>query len=133
MWNRAEGTLNRSGQFPMQGSSPNVLDRKVRNAAVIHLTGPLVGELPVHVLRDQIGKRLYQGTKNFAVNLAEVPYVDSYGLNALAGAYNLVRDAGGRIKFFATSEQVLHTLESLHLDRVFELFEDEASALSSFY
>jgi anti-sigma B factor antagonist len=67
-----------------------------------------------------------------STSLAEVPYADSYGLGGLTAAYNLVQQAGGRIKFFAARERLLRTLHRLRLDTVLELFEDEGSAVSSF-
>ncbi|HTG59367.1 MAG TPA: STAS domain-containing protein, partial [Terriglobia bacterium] len=74
-----------------------------------------------------------QGTRDFAINLAEVPYADSYGLGGLATAYNLVSQAGGRIKFFAARERLGRTLHRLRLDTLLDLSDDEASALSSFH
>lgn len=130
---QAGDTFNPSGPFSMQGSGASVLERKVQDVAVIDLTGPLVGALPARVFRDRVEKLLCQGTKKFAVKLAEVPWADSHGVNALAGAYNSIRDAGGHIKFFAASERLVRALARLHLDTVLQLFEDEASALSSFH
>jgi anti-sigma B factor antagonist len=129
----SEQTLNGYEPFSMPGPNPIVVHRKIRDVAVIDLHGPLVSELPVHVFRDRIRELLDEGAKNFAINLAEVPYADSYGLGGLAGAYSLIHDAGGQIKFFAASERLLRTLKRLRLDTVFELLEDEASALASFH
>ena len=129
---QAEETLN-DWPFSMPGPSPSVMDHQVQGVAVIDLTGPLVREMPVHVFRDRIQQLLDEGAKNFAINLTEVPYADSFGVGGLACAYNLIEEAGGRIKFFAASERLIRTLERLRLDTVFELFEDEASALASFH
>jgi anti-sigma B factor antagonist len=118
----------------MPGASPSVVDRQVQGVAVIDVTGPLVAESAVDdALHDRIRQLLNEGVKNFAINLTGVPYADSYGLGCLAGAYNLIEAAGGRIDFFGTSERLVRTLHRLRLDTVFELFEDEASALSSFH
>jgi anti-sigma B factor antagonist len=118
----------------MPGTSPSVVDCQVQGVAVIDLTGPLVAESAVDdALHDRIRQLLSEGVKNFAINLTEVPFADSYGLGCLAGVYNLIEAAGGRINFFAASERLARTLERLRLDTVFELFEDEASALSSFH
>jgi len=111
-------TFNCSGLFSTPGSSPSVSNRNVQDVAVIDLRGPLVGDLPVNALRDQIAKVLHQRAKDVVINLTEVPYADSYGLDALAGAYNWIRGAGGRIKFFAVSDRLIHTLQRLHLDTV---------------
>ena len=66
-------------------------------------------------------------------HLAEVPYADSYGLGGLAAAHNLVQQTRGRIKFFGARDRLFRTLHRLRLDTVLDLFEDEASALSSFH
>jgi anti-sigma B factor antagonist len=129
----AEPNLDGYGLFLAPGPECSVVDRKVRGISVIDLTGPLVRELPVLAFRDRIRELLDQGTRNFAINLAEVPYADSYGLGGLASAHNLVHQAGGRIKFFAARERLVRTLRRLRLDTVLELFEDEESALSSFH
>jgi anti-anti-sigma regulatory factor len=54
-------------------------------------------------------------------------------VGGLVSAYNLVRQAGGKIKFFGTPERLAHTLERLRLNAVLQLYEDEASAISSFH
>jgi len=126
-------SLDGYGPFLVAGPECSVVDRTVRDVSVIHLRGPLVRELPVLTFRHQIRELLDQGVRNFAINLAEVPHADSYGLGGLAAAYNLVQQAGGRIKFFAANDRLVRTLHRLHLDTVLEFFEDEESALSSFH
>jgi anti-sigma B factor antagonist len=128
----AETNVDDYGPF-LPGPECSVLGRKVGDVSVIDLTGPLVRELPVLAFRDQIRELLDRGMRNFAINLAEVPYADSYGLGGLTAVYNLVQQAGGRIEFFAARERLLRTLQRLRLDTVLELFEDEGSALASFH
>ncbi len=103
----------------------------VRGVAVIDLRSPLAEERSVHALYDAIRELLEEGAGNFAINLAHVSVVDSYTLGALAGAYNLVRQAGGRIKFFAAPERLIRALRKFHLDSVLELYANEALALSN--
>jgi ABC-type transporter Mla MlaB component len=97
---QAEETLDIYGPFSMPRLSPSAVDREVQGVEVIDLTGPLVRELSVHAFRDRIRQLLDEGAKNFAINLTEVPYADSYGIGCLAGAYNLIEAAGRRINFF---------------------------------
>jgi anti-anti-sigma factor len=99
---------------------------------ILNPAGPLVREEPVQAFRNQIQVLLAEGTRSFAINLASVPYIDSYGLGGLAAAYKSIREAGGAVIFLAAQERVIRTLKRTHLDQVFELFEDEASASSSF-
>ena len=95
----AEQTFNGYEPFSMPGPNPCVVvDRSENGVAVIDLTGPLVVGGPVHALHDRILVLLDLGTKDFAINLADVPYADSYGLGGLAAAYNLIQNARGSIK-----------------------------------
>jgi len=133
MWVRIEENPNGDGIFPMPGPDAGVGCRMVHHVAVIDLRGPFVQERTFPLLQERILELLDEGAKNFAINLSEVPSADSYTLGGLAGAYNLIRQAGGRIKFFAASERLVRTLKKLHLDTVLELADDEASALSRFH
>jgi len=127
----AEVSSEDYGPIPAPRQECIMADRKVHDVSVIDLTGPLVRELPVLAFRDQIRELLDQGTQDFAINLAGVSYADSYGVGGLAAAYNLVHQAGGRIKFFAAPERLVRTLRRLRLDTILELVDDEASALST--
>jgi anti-sigma B factor antagonist len=128
----SEQSFTGAGAFSMPSPDLSVVDRTENDVAVIDLAGPLVGERPVHGLHDRIRQLLDLGTQSFAINLAEVPYADSYGLSGLMAAYKLIQGAGGRITFFAAPPRLVDTLTRLRLDTVFELFPDESSALSSF-
>jgi len=131
MRNHVEDTLNGYAFFPLQEPDAGLSCHMVRSVAVIDLRGPLAEERSVHALCDTIRELLEEGAGNFAINLAQVPGADSYTLGALAGAYNLVRQAGGRIKFFAATERLIRAFRKFHLDSVLELYANEASALSN--
>ena len=124
-------TPNAFGFLPVQGTDAGPGCHMVRNVAVIDPSGPLNQEQSVHALHDAIRELLDEGAQSFAINLARVPGADSYTLGALAGAFNLVRQAGGRIKFFAAPERLIRALKKFHLDSVLELYANEASALSN--
>jgi anti-sigma B factor antagonist len=133
MQSHAETNLNGYGPFLVPGPQCSVVDREVSGVSVIDLTGPLVRELSVLAFLEQIRELLDQGARSFAINLADVPYADSYGVGGLATAHNLVQNSGGRIKFFAARDRLLRTFHRLRLDTVLDLLEDERSALSSFH
>jgi len=116
--------------FPQQHPNTSLSCRMIRNVAVIDLRGPLAEERSVHAFYDAMRELLDEGAGNFAINLAQVSVADSYTLVALAGAYNLVRQAGGRIRFFAAPERLIRAFRKFRLDSVLELYTNEASALS---
>jgi len=123
-------TLNGYELFPQQEPDASLSCRMVRSVAVIDLRGPFAEEQAVHALYDALRELLEAGARNFAINLAQVSVADSYTLGALAGAYNLVRQAGGRIKFFGASGKLLRAFRKFHLDSVLELHANEVLALS---
>ena len=51
---------------------------------------------------------------------------------ALFAAHKSVQEAGAKCKFFVAPEQVIRILKRAQLDKVFESFQDEASAMFSF-
>jgi anti-sigma B factor antagonist len=125
-------TFERSELFSILGPCLHAVERQVEGVAVIDLTGPLVREVPIQILRQKVQAVVERGSKKLAINLAEVPYLDSCGVAALVSAYNLTRGAGAQIKFFAAPERLVHLLARLRLDTVLELYESEPSAVSSF-
>jgi anti-anti-sigma factor len=121
-----------STQVPLTTSRSQPVVRKLNDVAVLNLTGSFTGDEPTRVFREQIQALSAGGTNNFVVNLSQVSYMDSSGVGALLAAFRFVRTAGGKCKFCGAPPQVVYTLKTLNLHRVFDLFEDEAAALSSF-
>jgi anti-sigma B factor antagonist len=125
-------TFDGSTQVSLASSKPGFAIRNVNGVTVLDVTGSLVRMRPAEAFRDQIMQLLNGGKKDFAVNLTEVPYIDSTGVGALLAAHKSIIQAGGKCKFFAAQSEISHTLKRVHLDKIFELFDDEAAALGSF-
>jgi anti-sigma B factor antagonist len=106
--------------------------RRVGNAAILDVVGPLKMGEAEEQLRDQVDELLSSGTRNLAVNLAGVPEMDSSGIGSLIRAYSAAKAAGGRCRFFAAPKRVRKTLRMVRLDNILEVLEDEASALADF-
>jgi anti-sigma B factor antagonist len=109
-----------------------IVARKVNEVTVLDLVEPLVWGQPADDFGTRIRELLTAGTKNLAINLAKVPYVDSAGIRALFTVHTSVQATGAKCKLFAAPQGMLRILERVHLDQVFELFADEAAALASF-
>ena len=83
-------------------------------------------------LRDLIHVYTGNGTKKFILNLAQVEFIDSYGVGELARSYSVVRQLGGEIKLAGVSEKVLDVLQICRLHKLFEIYSGEGAALQSF-
>jgi len=104
--------------------------RKAGETTILDLNGPLmVGESELE-FRQKIKELLGQGARRFAINLAGVPEMDSWGLGALVRHCGQVKRAGGRCIFFAPMPRVLRLIKTAHLDSVLDVAEDEPEALA---
>ncbi|MEJ2009430.1 MAG: STAS domain-containing protein [Acidobacteriota bacterium] len=111
---------------------PSEFDHRAENVVVVHLKGSLVQGPAVSFFLEQIRLLVSRGVSNFVIDLLEAGYIDSRGVGGLAAAYNAIRDARGKIRYILASKELLSALSKIHLDQVFDIFEDEASALASF-
>lgn len=116
----------------MSQGTLSVRVRKVKNVAVMDLTGRLILGDSELALRKTIRDLLEGGQKDLAVNLAEVTYIDSSGIGCLASAWMTCNKNGARFKLFAVPGRVRLMLKMARIDTMIEVFDDETSALSSF-
>ena len=112
--------------------SMNLRTRQVDQVTVLDLSGRIVlGEGSIQ-LRDAIKDLLAKGQKNILLNLSDVNYIDSSGLGELVSAYTSVRNGGGELKLLGLTKKVHDLLQITKLYTVFDVKDDEASAVSAF-
>jgi anti-sigma B factor antagonist len=108
----------------------NIKIRMAGAATILDLDGQLrLGEAE-ESLRSAIQQLLDVGTTHVAVNLSGVTALDSSGIGALVRTFTTLKRVGGKCTFFAPSKQVMMPLKMVRLDTVFDLVEDEATALA---
>src|ERR1700678_1411001 len=106
--------------------------REVGGVTIVDLSGKItLGEGGV-TLREEVRKLLANGSKEIVLNLAEVNYIDSSGLGELVSAYTAVKNAGGELKLINLTSKVRDLLVITKLVTVFDVKDDEATAVSSF-
>lgn len=105
--------------------------RKQGNVAIVELEGKLAIGAPVDDFRSTWSDCLSTGCKDIVVILARVPMVDSSGIGSLIRCHSAVSAAGGRLKVVGINDTVRQAFKVTRLDRVFDLHETEASAISS--
>ena len=111
---------------------PSELVHTTENVVVVHVRGPLVQGASVSFFLEQIRLLVGRGISNFVIDLLDAAILDDRGVGGLAAAYNFIRDARGEIKYVFASEDLISALSKNHLDRIFEIYQDEAAALASF-
>ncbi|HZU11094.1 MAG TPA: STAS domain-containing protein [Pseudacidobacterium sp.] len=106
--------------------------RQVDGVTILDLSGRItLGEGSVQ-LRDAIRDLLAKGQKQILLNLADVNYIDSSGIGELVSAYTTVRNQGGELKLLNLTKKVHDLLQITKLYTVFDIKDDEASAIASY-
>jgi anti-sigma B factor antagonist len=112
--------------------SMKITTRQVDGVTILDLSGRItLGEGSVQ-LRDAVRDLLAKGSKLILLNLADVNYIDSSGIGELVSAYTTVRNQGGELKLLNLTKKVHDLLQITKLYTVFDVKDDEASAIASF-
>jgi len=106
--------------------------RQVGDVTVIDAVGRITLGDGASNFRDTIRDLLAGGKKKLLLNLAEVSYIDSSGIGELVSAYSTVTNQGGQMKLLNLTKRVKDLLQITKLYTVFEVFDEEATAIRSF-
>jgi anti-sigma B factor antagonist len=106
--------------------------REVAHVTILDVNGRIVLGDEIGDLRDAVRRLLADGKKKIILNLAEVDYIDSSGVGELVGCFTTVRKAGGELKLLKLSQKVKDVLYVTKLYTVFDIRDDEFTAVKSF-
>ena len=110
----------------------SIRERQAGEITVLDMDGRItIGEGSV-ALRSAVRRLLEEGKKNILLNLAGVGYIDSSGIGELIANYTTVGRSGGQLKLLNLTEKVQDLLVITKLLTVFDVYEDESEALSSY-
>jgi anti-anti-sigma factor len=110
----------------------SITSREVDGVTVLDLNGRItLGEGSVRV-REAIRDFISKGSKNILLNLGNIDYIDSSGLGELVSAYTTARNQAVALKLLNLTKKVHDLLQVTKLYTVFDIFDDEASAIASF-
>ena len=106
--------------------------RQVDGITIVDLSGRItLGEGSV-ILRDTVRDLVAKGNKKILLNLGDVNYIDSSGIGELVSAFTSVRNQGGELKLLNLTKKVHDLLQITKLYTVFDVKDDEASAVKAF-
>jgi anti-sigma B factor antagonist len=107
-------------------------ERQAGDVTILDLTGSVrMGEGAVS-LRNSIRGLNDEGKKKILLNLAGVKNIDSSGIGELIANYTTIRREGGQLKLLNLTEKIQNLLVITKLLTVFDSYDNEAEALSSF-
>lgn len=112
--------------------SLKITKREADAITVVDLSGRLtLGDASAQ-LRDTLRELVESGTNKIVLNLGEVAYIDSSGLGELVSGFTTVKNSGGELKLANLTQKVNDLLTVTKLYTVFEVHNDEKSAVESF-
>ena len=112
--------------------SANVKIRHVEGVTILVVTGRItLGEGGV-TLRDAVHEALTADTKKLLIDLAGVDYVDSSGIGELTSAFTSATNKGCELKLLHLTKKVDGLMQITKLATIFDIYSDEAEAISSF-
>jgi anti-sigma B factor antagonist len=104
----------------------------VGDVCVLKLEGKFMGGGDSFFLREKIKNVLSTGIQKILVDLDGVPYIDSTGVGFLVGSHTTVSHEGGWLKLVRVKSKILDVLKVMNLLKIFDIYEDEETALKSF-
>jgi anti-sigma B factor antagonist len=118
--------------MPDQVSKLQIDERRVGDVTVLALRGEMIvddGDLKFGKRVDELIK---QKRVDIVVNLEGVTYIDSSGVGMMVAQLRMVQQKGGAMKLAHLTARSHHLLAMLKLRMIFDIFDDEASAVRSF-
>ena len=107
-------------------------ERKVGNVTILDLKGKLTLGDGDELLRSKINALVQAGVKRVVLNLGEVPYIDSAGLGEVVKSYTTLKKNDGMLKLLNLTKRIQDLLSITKLLTVFDTYENEADAVTSF-
>src|SRR6185503_10493220 len=109
----------------------NINERKLNDVTVLDLEGSFIlGENSQ--FKQRVAADIEGGGRRLIVNLAKVGYMDSSGLGELISGYIAMQRVSGHIKLLHLNDRLNNLLVVTKLITVFDTFESESAAISSF-
>ena len=109
-----------------------VKERQAGDITILDMNGAVrIGEGSV-ALRDAVKRLVNDGKKKVLLNLGGVNYMDSTGVGELIANYTTLSREGGQLKLLNLTDRIQNLLVITKLLTVFDAYDNEGEALSSF-
>lgn len=106
--------------------------REVEDVAIVDFSGKITLGEGSAIVRKLVRDLVAAGKRKILFDLSDVDYIDSSGIGEMVAAYTAVRSANGELKLIHLTRRVHDIMQITRLFTVFDVQNDEASALRSF-
>ena len=112
--------------------SARVKSRQVGEVTIIDLEGRITLGDGSNLMRDELRHLIGTNRKKILLNFAQVSYMDSSGMGQLVAGFTTVTNQGGQLKLLNLSQRTKDLLNMARIASIFEIYDDEASAIVAF-
>jgi anti-sigma B factor antagonist len=106
--------------------------RKIGDIQIVDWKGKITLGEETMAVRNTVRDIVTGGGKKLILNLGEVNYIDSSGVGELVSTYTSVTNSGGQLKLLSLTKKIRELLAITKLLTVFDVYDDEQAAISSF-
>jgi anti-sigma B factor antagonist len=106
-----------------------VSERRSGRVTILDLEGGITFGEGTAALRRETRRLIAEGRPDILLNFSRVRYVDSSALGEMVAAQAAARRDGGRVGLLRLSPNVREVFEMTRLVRVFDIYQDEPSAV----
>ena len=111
----------------------NISTRDEGGVLILDLEGQIDGGPESEKIQEMIKEHIEKGQKKYLLNLEKVKWLNSLGAGVLIASYASAKREEASLKLLSVSDRVETVLKTCGLiPEVFETFDDEAEAVTSF-
>lgn len=106
--------------------------REVEGISIVQMEGRIVLGEESNALREKVKSLLTENKKKIVMNMDNVTYIDSAGLGTLVASFHSAKAQGAVLKLSNLGSKFQEVLQVTKLMTVFEVFDNETTAVQSF-
>ncbi|MFN7972502.1 MAG: STAS domain-containing protein [Acidobacteriota bacterium] len=108
-----------------EGASPSAV-------AIVYLDGRMTFGDGDELFKKIIDQLLARGSLRVVVDMGNLSYMDSSGVDAVVRSYNKLAERNGKLRLVVTTDRIKNLFEITKLLTVIEIFGTEEEALADF-
>jgi anti-sigma B factor antagonist len=106
--------------------------RTLADLKLLKIRGRITLGVGVDRLRDTLEDLLVAGSNQWVLDIADVGMIDSSGIGLLVRYLTAAKQQGGALKLLNPTKFAMQSLKMIGVLNLFEVYEDQEAALSSF-
>ena len=106
--------------------------RTLDDLKLLKIRGRITLGVGVDRLRDTLEDLLVAGSNQWVLDISDVGMIDSSGIGLLVRYLTAAKQQGGALKLLNPTKFAMQSLKMIGVLNLFEVYEDQEAALSSF-